>query len=930
MSERTTIGGTVYESIGSSSSNLLLKCNGTARIQWGNKLIDLIKNGKIASGNSDTAIYIISDKSEMKSDGIYVINTEFVSELWVIKNGNTYNLTGTDLYISASKKQDITVEQKKQALENIGMYYNTLKDVENSGIQNGIVYVLDNKNLYTIKNGVIEEFEAKVKTVTVEQEEEEGEVINSSFKIVLSVFDEEYLVLENKRILANYPLYIKDTASVCSESATDTTGYRLYMDGNVSCLDVDKITVRQGLPSNEYIEVTYEQLILNVSNKLLIPSRWYLITDFQNHWKLPVYNIEFNRPILIRALSNCTFYEEGELFKDRRVKIHYDYTYNQLITQIRQSTEVAGGSASIEEVNVNARGRITWMKDAYGNEANFDFLDYTDANGIEIAKLHKSIEDPDYLDKSIFPKFSYNNILTTYNLYGTVINYNQDTEKYVIDDSNTVKVEFIINDDTIKNQEDAIEIHDNQISCHGFTLSENEVEKFYGNILNNLYKVDVKTDIINSTIEKVYTLKELSESEPTFTFDNPIYSKLEYTNLIVPIENTYIQELANSQTSIPLKNNTFGKINKSTFTNSNNAYSIENNVFGDIDHSLINNTITNSTFKNITYSKLLKTIDNSNFDNISGKIENGIITYTVINSSIQNSTFENIECCNLTIQEFSKVQFRNIKNTTIESDDDTLNITNVNWNSNIDPFYIPFTIDNSNYPLLFDSSKIKETYFIKGSESTNDNIQITIIKEQTFFRGMIVMHSGLTSIPEGWALCDGKEYEYDGIKTKTPDLRGKFIKSIQYSDDQNINLQDLVGETKNPNLNDKGEIQLKEEYLPKHSHPHDAHTHSLSELTGTIQNSGNLTSTFDDNNYIYSITQETVKIQESDEGVEVIKTLTVEDQGGSTSGSNHTHDITISGGTLSSATSQEVEKQWPNKAFNIEPHYYSLIFIIKL
>ena len=42
MSERTTIGTTTYEAIGSSSSNLLLKCNGTARIQWGNKLIDLI------------------------------------------------------------------------------------------------------------------------------------------------------------------------------------------------------------------------------------------------------------------------------------------------------------------------------------------------------------------------------------------------------------------------------------------------------------------------------------------------------------------------------------------------------------------------------------------------------------------------------------------------------------------------------------------------------------------------------------------------------------------------------------------------------------------------------------------------------------------------------------------------------------------------
>jgi hypothetical protein len=32
MSEKTTIGGTIYETLGSSDSNLLLKCNGTARI----------------------------------------------------------------------------------------------------------------------------------------------------------------------------------------------------------------------------------------------------------------------------------------------------------------------------------------------------------------------------------------------------------------------------------------------------------------------------------------------------------------------------------------------------------------------------------------------------------------------------------------------------------------------------------------------------------------------------------------------------------------------------------------------------------------------------------------------------------------------------------------------------------------------------------
>ena len=104
MSERTTIGGTVYETVGSSSSNLLLKCNGTARIQWGNKLIDLIKNGKIASGESSTPIKIISDESEITSDGIYVLNTETSDQLWIRKDNTNYNFTGSELYISASTK----------------------------------------------------------------------------------------------------------------------------------------------------------------------------------------------------------------------------------------------------------------------------------------------------------------------------------------------------------------------------------------------------------------------------------------------------------------------------------------------------------------------------------------------------------------------------------------------------------------------------------------------------------------------------------------------------------------------------------------------------------------------------------------------------------------------------------------------------------
>lgn len=179
MNERTTIGGTVYETIGSSSSNLLLRCNGTARIQWGNKLIDLIKNGKINSENANIPIYLIQDKLDIKSDGIYIIESDDSLQFWLCKNGKSYNLIDSDLYISTTSKQKITAEQQKLVMENIGMYFKSTQDVETSGIQEGLVYVLDEQKLYTIKDGILSEF-TTLKTVTVEQENKQSDDINSS------------------------------------------------------------------------------------------------------------------------------------------------------------------------------------------------------------------------------------------------------------------------------------------------------------------------------------------------------------------------------------------------------------------------------------------------------------------------------------------------------------------------------------------------------------------------------------------------------------------------------------------------------------------------------------------------------------------------------------------------------------------------------
>jgi hypothetical protein len=46
-----------------------------------------------------------------------------------------------------------------------------------------------------------------------------GDVINGSVKLVLSVQNEEYLVLADHRITANYSIHVRESAQIGSEEA---------------------------------------------------------------------------------------------------------------------------------------------------------------------------------------------------------------------------------------------------------------------------------------------------------------------------------------------------------------------------------------------------------------------------------------------------------------------------------------------------------------------------------------------------------------------------------------------------------------------------------------------------------------------------------------------------------------------------------------
>lgn len=794
MSERTTIGGTVYESVGSSSSNLLLKCNGTARIQWGSKLIDLIKNGKIASENSSSPIiFNIKDESEIKQDGVYILTKNENTQILICKDKNKYDLTSAKLYIEADTEQSLTSDQKKCALLNIGAYYNTYSDLEQDGVKDGIVYVMDTKTLYTVSNGIIEEFEAKVKTISVD-ESETSSVINDSVQIVLSINEQQYLVLADDMIISNQSIHVNKAAQIGSEGANSSQGYRLFIDGGISVLEVDEIRVRNGIPQKDYIKITYSKLCEKIDRNDLSPNMWYLIEDFQNHWKLPAEDNKYNRPILIRAITNNSFYNEGLLFQDQRITIQYDPNYKEVFqTDIKSFT---------------TRGRITLMRDENGNEANFDFLDYCDCNDNELTVLYNR----NNIDgKTIFPPQSYNNKLTVYNLEGVDI----DVEGKLYTNSTGTNIQF--GDDVEWNGE----FHDNIIECvKNFTI-KSTCQKFHNNKLVKVGNVTVNGNIHDSSISNMYTTQTATVvSDDISSNKNDLYEVNPY-----------------NPTGLNYK--------EGIIDNFEHLENLTNASFAPI---VLNYDVINTTFEGVINSQINVDVLNSSF---------GIVNKTILGN--QYTTFKNL-------------QFKNIYNCKFNTDGNSL----LDVSCMLDIHNCTFTYrDNS---ALYDPSVVKELTLVTGEDKKTYYIQILRKKESTFFRGMIVMHSGITAIPEGWAVCDGGTYEYLGESITTPNLTGRFIKAVNTREEvKEINNSDFIENTNT--------FQLMENHLPNHTH-----TISLSTGTGTTS-------------------EKTLKITPGD----VEESLQYVEQ--------------VNQNSQSITTNQS---DYENKIINMEPQSYALIFIMKL
>lgn len=202
---KTNMFGKTYNTVGSTDSNFIIKTKGDLKVQWGNKFIDIIKNGKIASDNN--FLKIINSEEDIKQTGIYLIpETE---EVWVNIDGNKINLTNTseNTYISFLEQQQLKEENKLTALRNIGFYYKTLEEAQQANLSTGIIYVENSQNLFLVKNGELVEYATNSDT-TESKNVDLSKLYIQEYSLYVDTV--EYIRCDNSQVLVRQPLVLED------------------------------------------------------------------------------------------------------------------------------------------------------------------------------------------------------------------------------------------------------------------------------------------------------------------------------------------------------------------------------------------------------------------------------------------------------------------------------------------------------------------------------------------------------------------------------------------------------------------------------------------------------------------------------------------------------------------------------------------------
>lgn len=324
--------GKNYQEAGSSSSPLLLRSNGEIKLQWGNKFIDLIKNGKINSEAKDY-IFTVDTSDEIKANGIYLATED--SSIWISVEGTKTKLNDADTtYVSFLTEQETTPEQKQQALINLGLIYENINALNKANIVSGLAYVVESNKLYLIQNGVVSEYQiastlptsGKFDDLTISNLTIKNDTINSS-QLILAINNVPYLQL-NDNILCSVPFLTDKLQSV--NYNYNKSGFALYQDNGKSVLDVDSLNwrnIESELPKNQKTYITYTILgDFNVVTE---------VTDVSSEDE-SLYKLQLKYPNTISPkLSNYILAELETTYNifllTTKVQVQDDVSHNQIV-----------------------------------------------------------------------------------------------------------------------------------------------------------------------------------------------------------------------------------------------------------------------------------------------------------------------------------------------------------------------------------------------------------------------------------------------------------------------------------------------------------------------------------------------------------------------------------------------------------------------
>lgn len=324
--------GKNYQEAGSSSSPLLLRSNGEIKLQWGNKFIDLVKNGKINSEAKDY-IFTVDTSDEIKANGIYLVTED--SSIWINVEGTKTKLNDTNTtYVSFLTEQETTPEQKQQALTNLGLIYENIDALNKANLVTGLAYVVEANKLYLIQNKVVSEYQVasalptsgKFDDLTISNLTIKNDTINSS-QLILTINNIPYLQL-NDNVLCSVPFLVDNLQSI--NYNYNKSGFALYQDKGKSVLDIDSINWRNidsELPKNQKTYSTYTIL----GNFNIVTE----VTDESSETE-SLYKLQLKYPNTISLkLSNYILAELETTYNvfllTTKVQVQDDISYNQIV-----------------------------------------------------------------------------------------------------------------------------------------------------------------------------------------------------------------------------------------------------------------------------------------------------------------------------------------------------------------------------------------------------------------------------------------------------------------------------------------------------------------------------------------------------------------------------------------------------------------------